>query len=265
MEINKYIKISLSIFFLIFMIIMVIFIVKLTKDRSLEIQKSAELQTQIDSLSETINELQEKNNTVPDTDDYTPPVQENLSDVSAVKPSNESNITYTISVKDEAYAIIKATKNEKNISKEFEMDAMISDTGTMELPTIGTVALVATTGGEYYVVNIYQLVDDEIKLIGTIDCGADMVKETTYTVKVQNEATAIINAKINGKTIKQEFEMSGAINNTSVVDIFDLGKVVLIEETGGEYYGMQVYRLSQDYLTYDNNEIINVGSIQCYL
>ena len=102
-------------------------------------------------------------------------------------------------------------------------------------------------------------------MIGTIDCGADMVKEATYTVETKNEATAIINAKRNNENITKEFEMSAAIANTSVIDIFNLGKVVLVAETGGEYYGIQVYRLSQDYTTGKTKEIKNVGSIQYYL
>lgn len=102
-------------------------------------------------------------------------------------------------------------------------------------------------------------------MIGTIDCGADMVKEATYTVETKNEATAIINAKRNNENITKEFEMSAAIANTSVIDIFNFGKVALVAETGGEYYGIQVYRLSQDYTTGKTKEIKNVGSIQYYL
>lgn len=152
MEEKKVTKISLSTFLLILaiiaIIVMGIFIYKLNNDKTIEIQKSTELQAKVNSLNRIVSELQEKN-----------------------------DVTYTVSVRDEVYATIKATKNGKTISKEFEMGAMIANTGTMELPTIGTVALVADSGGEYYGVNIYQLVNDEIKLIGTIDCGADMVKE----------------------------------------------------------------------------------------
>ena len=152
MEEKKVTKISLSTFLLILaiiaIIVMGIFIYKLNNDKTIEIQKSTELQAKVNSLNRIVSELQEKN-----------------------------DVTYTVSVRDEVYATIKATKNGKTISKEFEMGAMIANTGTMELPTIGTVALVADSGGEYYGVYIYQLVNDEIKLIGTIDCGADMVKE----------------------------------------------------------------------------------------
>lgn len=264
MEEKKVTKISLSTFFLILaiiaIIVMGIFIYKLNNDKTVEIQKSTELQAKVNSLNGTVSKLQGKINKVSET-----PTQANSSNASTTNNSNKNNVTYTVSVRDEAYATIKATKNGKTISKEFEMGAMIADTGTMELPTIGTVALVADSGGEYYGVNIYQLVNDEIKLIGTIDCGADMVKEATYTVETKNEATAIINAKRNNENITKEFEMSAAIANTSVINIFNLGKVVLVAETGGEYYGIQVYRLSQDYTTGKTKEIKNVGSIQYYL
>ena len=269
MEEKKVTKISLSTFFLILaiiaIIVMGIFIYKLNNDKTVEIQKSTELQAKVNSLNGTVSNLQEKINKLSETVNAGTPTQENSSNASTTNNSNKNNVTYTVSVRDEAYATIKATKNGKTISKEFEMGAMIADTGTMELPTIGTVALVADSGGEYYGVNIYQLVNDEIKLIGTIDCGADMVKEATYTVETKNEATAIINAKRNNENITKEFEMSAAIANTSVINIFNLGKVVLVAETGGEYYGIQVYRLSQDYTTGKTKGIKNVGSIQYYL
>lgn len=269
MEEKKVTKISLSTFFLILaiiaIIVMGIFIYKLNNDKTVEIQKSTELQAKVNSLNGTVSKLQEKINKLSETVNAGTPTQANSSNASTTNNSNKNNVTYTVSVRDEAYATIKATKNGKTISKEFEMGAMIADTGTMELPTLGTVALVADSGGEYYGVNIYQLVNDEIKLIGTIDCGADMVKEATYTVETKNEATAIINANRNNENITKEFEMSAAIANTSVINIFNLGKVVLVAETGGEYYGIQVYRLSQDYTTGKTKEIKNVGSIQYYL
>lgn len=64
MEEKKSIKISLSTFFLILaiiaIIVMGIFIYILDKDKKAEIQKSADLQSQINSLKVTINDLQTK-------------------------------------------------------------------------------------------------------------------------------------------------------------------------------------------------------------
>lgn len=266
MEENKVTKISLSTLFLILslivIIVMGIFMYKFYNEKTEATKKSAELQTQVNSLNETVTNLQGKINNISETINSDDSDETTTDDSTSNATTNNDGISYTITTRDEIYATIKATKNGKTFSKEFEMGAMIADTGTMELPTIGTVALVADSGGEYYGVNIYQLVNDEIKLIGTIDCGADMVKEATYTVETKNEATAIINAKRDNETITKEFEMSAAIANTSVVDILKCGKVVLVAETGGEYYGIQVYRLSQDYITGKTEEIRKVGSIQ---
>lgn len=64
MEKKKAIKISLSTFFLILSIIAIIvmgvFIYKLNNDKTAEIQKSTELQAQVNSLNETISDLEEK-------------------------------------------------------------------------------------------------------------------------------------------------------------------------------------------------------------
>ena len=270
MEEKKVTKISLSTVFLILAIIVIIvmgiFIYKLNKDKTAEIKKSTELQAQVNSLNGTVDELQEKINKVAETINTETSKQSNSSNVSSknitTNNSDKNDVTYTVSVRDEVYATIKATKNGKTISKEFEMEAMIANTGTIEISNIGTVALVAESGGEYYGVSIYQLINDEIKLIGTIDCGSDMVKEATYTVKTKNETTAVINARINNENITKEFEMSAEIANTSVIDVFNRGKVVLVAETGGEYYGIQVYRLSEDYTNGKSKEIKKVGSIQ---
>lgn len=176
------------------------------------------------------------------------------------------NVKYEISTikneyDEEVIAVIKATKDGKTISKKIKMDALIADTDTIELPVIGTVALVAESGGEYYGINIYQLVNGEIRKIGNIDCGADMVKEATYSVEAKDENIAIITASRNGTITKKEFEMSAAIAKTSIIDILELGKVVLVAETGGEYYAFKVYRLSQDYTNGKTTDIIEVGTI----
>ena len=60
------------------------------------------------------------------------------------------------------------------------------------------------------------------------------------------EEIAVINAIKNGKTITKEFEMSAAIDKTEVIDVLECGKVVLVAETGGEYYAFKAFRLSQD-------------------
>lgn len=242
-----------------------IFMYKFYNEKTEATKKSADLQTQVNSLNGTVSNLQGKINSISDTIN-SDKLDKDATTNDSTQNTNSDDITYTISTRDEIYATIKATKNGKTVSKEFEMGGMIDKTGTTDIKEIGKVALVSYSGGEACIVHIYQLVNTEIKLLGTIDCGADMVQEATYTVDTKNEATSVvINAKRNSETITNDFEMSAEIANTSVIDIFDYGKVVLVAETGGEYYGIQVYRLSQDYTTGKTKEIKNVGSIQYYL
>lgn len=266
---NETKKISLSTFLLILAVIIIaimgVFIFKLNNEKNIEIQKTTELQAQLNNLSSTVSNLQNKINTIS--------TQTTTSNSSTQKeaPTSSDNISsninlndtkYEISIKDEVYAIIKATKDGKTITKEFEMGGAIAETGTMTLPTIGTVALVADTGGEYYGVNIFQLVNGKIEKLGTIDCGADMVKEATYEVTTKGETTAVITAKRNSENIKKEFQMDAAIVQTSIFDILNRGKVVLVAETGGEYYAFKVFRLSQDYTNGKTIGIVEAGMIQ---
>lgn len=177
------------------------------------------------------------------------------------------DIKYEISTRKNEYdeeisAVIKAIKDGKTVTKEFDTGALIADTGTMELPTIGNVALVADSAGEYYGINIYQLVNDEIKHIGTIHCGIDMVADATYEVTTKGETTVVITAKRNNENIKKEFEMDAAIAKTEVIDVFNRGKLVLVAENGGESPALKVFRLSVDYITDEAIGIIEAGTIQ---
>ena len=277
MEEGKETKINLSTFLLIIAIIIItimgLFIYKLNSEKNIEIKKSADFQAQVSNLNNTVNNLQSKMNTIAETiNTSSTPVQQTNSNESSTTQTIDNtfksdDIKYDITKKKNQYgeevtAVIKATKDGKTVTNEFEMSALIADTGTMVLPTIGSVALVADSGGEYYGVNIYQLVNGEIKKIGSIGCGADMVKEVTYSVEIKGETTAVITANRNGETTKKEFEMSASIAKTEVIDVLGLGKVVLVAETGGEYYAFKVFRLSQDYTNGKTNSIIEVGTIQ---
>ena len=269
------IKISLSTYLLVIaifaIIVMGVFIYKLNNDKNIEIKKSADLQAQVSNLSSTASNLQSKINTISETvNSPSTSVQSSNSNSSTTKATsnidNSNDIKYEVSKKknqygEEVIAVIKATKDGKTTTKEIEMDALIADTGTMVLPTIGSVALVVDSGGEYYGVNIYQLVNGEIKKLGTINCGADMVKDATYSVETKGETTAIITANRNGEIIKKEIEMSAAIAKTEVIDVLGYGKVVLVAETGGEYYAFKVFRLSQDYTNGKTKGIVEAGTI----
>ena len=268
MDKKEPLKISLSTFFLIIAIIVIIvmgfFMFKINNEKMEETKKASDLQTQVSTLNNEVTTLQDKINTISETVKTNNTIDNNSANSSKASKSvsNDDTISYEINKLSEGRVNVKATKNGKSTSKDFEMDAMIDKTGTIKIENIGEVALVSESGGEYCKTHIYQLVNNEIKKIGDIDCGADMIKDTTYKVNKKNEGTAVIEANLNGESIKKEFEMDAAIINTNVVDIFNYGKVVLVAETGGEYYGIQVYRLSQDYITGKNKEIKKVGTIE---
>ena len=282
-------KISLSTFLLIIAIIVItimcIFIYKLNVEKNNEAKKSTEIQSQINSLNSTMNILQESINTKSNTNITETSAQNNTSNSSIKKEaqpntstnadnsksttniSNSDDIKYEISKKrdksnDEIIAVIKATKSDKTMTEEFKMAGTIADTGTMTFPTIGSVALVADTAGEYYGVNVFQLVNGKIKKLGTIDCGADMVKEATYEVTTKGETTAIITAKRNHESIKKEFQMEARIAKAEIIDVLDCGKVVLVAETAGEYYEFKAFRLSQDYINGKTKGIVEAGIIK---
>lgn len=258
MEKKEPIKISLSTFFLVIAIIVIIVMGCYIFINNSNITK------EMNNLKSNVSEKQRTTDTLKDNNTLNVVNINNSTNSSKASKnvSNDDTISYEINKLSEGRVNVKATKNGKSTSKDFEMDAMIDKTGTIKIENIGEVVLVSESGGEYCKTHIYQLVNNEIKKLGDIDCGADMVKDATYKVNKINEGTAVIEANLNGESIKKEFEMDAAIINNNVVDIFNYGKVVLVAETGGEYYGIQVYRLSQDYATGKNKEIKKVGTIE---
>ena len=258
MEKKEPIKISLSTFFLVIAIIVIIVMGCYIFINNSNITK------EMNNLKSNVSEKQRTTDTLKDNNTLNVVNINNSTNSSKASKnvSNDDTISYEINKLSEGRVNVKATKNGKSTSKDFEMDAMIDKTGTIKIENIGEVVLVSESGGEYCKTHIYQLVNNEIKKLGDIDCGADMVKDATYKVNKINEGTAVIEANLNGESIKKEFEMDAAIINNNGVDIFNYGKVVLVAETGGEYYGIQVYRLSQDYNTGKNKEIKKVGTIE---
>ena len=269
METKKTKGINLFVFILIIVVIVICLVYFFTYKSN----KDENNQNKIESGSQN-NYLQEetKSNTNAKTiSDTSSNQSSSLSDSSNSDQSSNVQATDIAELEDIKYEMsssenivtIKATKGDETVTKDFEMNDAIADTDTMILPTIGSVALVADAGGEYYGVTVFQLVNGDIKKIGTIDCGANMVKDATYEVGVENdESTVVITANVNGKSIKKEFEMDAKIAETDVIDIFNCGKVVLVAETGGEFYLIKVFRLSQDYTSGEIQDIIEAGSIE---
>ena len=253
MDENEEIGVSLSNFLLvlsvIIMIIMGIFLYKFYNEKVDANKKVEELQKEVETLEKTIDNLQAKLDKLTEASDN-------------IVINNTSNIKYKITIRDDNHATIEATDDENTVSEEFELDAEIYKTGTMTMPNLGNVALISYTSGKTRIVNIYQLVDGGIKLLGDIDCGKNMVEEADYTVDIKNNNIAVITAKRYDETVTSEFKMSTTIDNTNIIDIFDYGKVVVIANSDGSHYNLQMYRLSQDYDTNRTLGIINVCDIQ---
>ena len=252
MDESEEIGVSLSNFLLvlsvIIMIIMGIFLYKFYNEKVDANKKVEELQKEVETLEKTIDNLQAK--------------LDKLTGASDIIINNSSNIRYRITTRGNNRAIIEATDDENTVSEEFELDAKIDKTGSMTIPNLGNVALISYTSGKTRIVNIYQLVDGGIKLLGDIDCGKNMVEEADYTVDIKNNNIAVITAKRYDETVTSEFKMSTTIDNTNIIDIFDYGKVVLIAQSDGSNYSIQMYRLAQDYDTNRTQGIINVCDIQ---
>lgn len=273
MEEKNVIKVSVSSLLLfiavVIIVIMGIFIFKLNKENDIETQKANELKTQVGILNNTVDNLQGKLNTISETVNSTTTTKPtDLNDSTYDNNTSKTDdIKYEISTKnneygDEIYAIIKATKDGKTVTKEIDMGAMICDTDTMILPTIGSVAVVTDSAGEYLGVTIFKLINNEIIDIGGIDCGIDMVSEATYEVTTKGVKTVVISAKRDSENIKQEFKMDDTIIQTDIVDFFNYGKVVLVTEKAKNGYLVKAFRLTQDYTNGKTIDIKEVGKIE---
>lgn len=219
------------------------------------------LQEEVQRSQATINEMQTK------FDNITSIAANSSIEESSKTSEKEDDVVYEVIARDDEYgdkifATIKAIKNGKIVTKELEKAGQIDETGTLDLPGVGKVAVVTETGGEAYVLSLYKLINNELKEIGTIDMGVDIVEEATYTVENKNDNTVVINAKRNGENVTKEVKMNKKIANATVVDLYGFGtnaKVVMIEEKDGN---IEVYRLSQDYTNGKTREVLKAGDIQ---
>ncbi len=110
MEKKKSAKISLSTYLLILaimaMIIMGLFIYNLINDKRAEVQKSTELQSQVNSLNKTVSDLQGKIDTISDTINDTNIVKTDTSSSGNEVEKNSTN-SFKISYKEEIYSSTK--------------------------------------------------------------------------------------------------------------------------------------------------------------
>ena len=124
MEEKNVTKISLSTFFLILAIIAIIvmgvFIYKLNNDKTAEIQKSTELQAQVNSLSTTINDLQNKINSISNIKNNNP------------EPNTNSNTgsNYYLNTNTTTERDNRETKNDEIVGKWNAYKAVNSNDGS---------------------------------------------------------------------------------------------------------------------------------------
>ena len=136
MEEKNDIKIGLTTFFLILAIIAIIvmgvLIYKLNNDKVAEIQKSTELQSQVNSLNDTVSDLQGKIDTISNTinSDST---STSTSDTSAISSTSSTSIVKTIkpskkisklinNYKEAEYLIFNGTKIDEFYENEISKD-----------------------------------------------------------------------------------------------------------------------------------------------
>ena len=282
-------KINVSTFlFLIALIVIAVMgvcIYVLYTEKDNQSQKIAELQNKESSLTDTVNTLQGKIDTISKTisdtttdtsseekdnstknekaTEKTEEKKENDTEKTDTKNATNSSkeVSYSFNNISETGVTIVATVNGKEYKKEVEPSAAIYKTGTIELPYFGTVAVVAESGGEYLTAKLYMVENDKFDTLGEIDLGASVVKNADYTCEVEDETKAIITAKMDSAKITNEFTQVAAIPKANVIDILDIGKIVYVSVTGGEYYGIRFYGLTQDYANGTIKQISEIGSI----
>ena len=151
MEEKKTTKINLSTFFLIVSIIIIIvlciFIYKLYNDKTTEIQKSTGLQTQINNLNSTINDLQGKINTISETIfDVLENAGVNQSDLANMSVSEQ--IAYIQSLMDNSSTYLSEVFDELGLSVTSVTDSF-NELKNADLPSVIKLTLLenqASTG-----------------------------------------------------------------------------------------------------------------------
>ena len=112
-------------------------------------------------------------------------------------------VEYTVTKKDDHHAVITATKGVNTYTKEIETVAMIDKVEVVELLEDGKVVTISDTGGEYYGIKVYRLINGQIIRVGEIYPG-EVLKDVTYNVVEREAGLATIEAVSDGKTYKKE-------------------------------------------------------------
>ncbi|MBR2290585.1 MAG: hypothetical protein IJ867_08470 [Clostridia bacterium] len=193
MEEKNVTKISLSTFFLILaiiaIVIMGVFIYKLNNEKTIETQKSANLQAQVNNLNGTVSDLNGKINSISNT----------------LNTNNASNTTNSTTNNDNS-------SNTNTINKENEVNIVgkyISENTSLELYTNGIFKYEYSEDISVGTIGNYIINNDKITLISWFNTGNDVglivtKGEKTLTINSDNSITDNNFKHSNSKTIKLE-------------------------------------------------------------
>lgn len=256
MEENKKTKVSLTAFLLIIAILVIgimgFVIYKLYTGKENETNKSENLQAQTNTVQTTENTIERKNETKDKEKEKDTKTKDEKYKITTTKNENGEEIKATITAK----------TGDATVTRMVDNGVIVENLGNYDLPGIGVVALVAETGGEYYGIGVYQLVDTQIELIGKIDFGADYVEDADYTVDTKGDDTVSIEATRNDETLNRDFKVDGKITETEVITIGSNYKFVAAVVKNDKDISLKTFRLCQDYITGETIDIVTAGTIK---
>ena len=214
------------------------------------------LQGKLDKISNALNDVEEKEETKEDTkEEKVDKKTDDKVEVKEEEKTTEKSDKVSYEFKDQKEN--KVTIIVGGTSREIELEETIGKTGTIELPYYGTVAFITSGGGESNTITFYN---KNISSLKSIDLNADVVYDADYTYEIKDETKIVVTAKKGDTTITSEFNQSAAIGEAKVIDV-DGYKVLMVTETGGEYFGIQCYALTQDYIKGTITGIKNIGEL----
>ena len=216
MEEKKGMKISLSTFFLILaiiaIIVMGIFIYKLNNDKTTEVQKSTELQAQVNSLNGTINDLQGKIDTISNTINSNS-TSTSTSNTSANSSKSSTSTANTLKPSKKISKLIKNYEEAENLIfngtkiDEFYENEMSKDIGDAVWHGLKTVYKASSTHkkdtADYNVNNLDNLVTENCWCEGVSGTGiGEKIEVSAFASSEHVNTYAQLNKHRNDETIE---------------------------------------------------------------
>lgn len=192
-------------------------------------------------------------------------VEENINEESKEDILN-GEIDYEITILDETSAKIEAIRDGEVVSSfdftgrkdygptgEFERDVVVANIDkydVVEIESVGKVALISETAGEYYGINVFKLVNDKIQKLGNINVGTSLfVDGTEYKVNFEDESQVEITATRRSDSLtrsKKLILVSTEVDsylNVEVVNWLDGIELVLVTEKSFDEIKIKAYAL----------------------